>query len=308
MSSFHFLRVEFLLFLIPAWLLVWWLLKQQDNESKWKKIIDPKLLKYLLVAPKDKYAKLAAPWHLGIFLTVLTVALSGPSWQLKESAFAQNDTKIALIVATNKTMLTTDITPTRLSRATMKIEDLLALKVDMQSMLIAYSGTAHLVLPLTSDHSITKTFAQALDPDIMPLEGSNIQEALLLAQAELKDSSSTIVVLSDQISTSSVKLAIKNGFDKSTNVIFWQIASTQLSSESDFKSASSLLGGDYVKYSRDGSDVDSVSALIEKNFKNDAQNDSSRYEDGGYLFVPVLFLLLLFWARKGFVAQLWRRA
>ncbi|MBL0722065.1 MAG: VWA domain-containing protein [Sulfurovum sp.] len=308
MSSFHFLRVEFLLFLIPAWLLVWWLLKQQSNEGKWKKIIEPKLLKHLLVIPKDKYAKVAAPWHLGIFFTLLILALSGPSWQLKESAFAQNDTKIALIVATSKTMLTTDITPTRLSRATMKIEDLLTLRVDTQSMLIAYSGTAHLVLPLTSDHSIIKTFAQALNPDIMPLDGSNIQEALLLAQSQLKDNSATIVVLTDSISASSVKLAIQDGFDKSTNIIFWQIASTELSPESDFQNASSLLGGEYVKYSRDGSDVDSVSDLIEKNFKNDAQNDNSRYEDGGYIFIPLLFLLLLLWAREGFVAQLWRRA
>nr|MBL0708775.1 hypothetical protein [Sulfurimonas sp.] len=93
-----------------------------------------------------------------------------------------------------------------------------------------------------------------------------------------------------------------------TNVIFWQIASTQLSSESDFKNASSLLGGKYIKYSSDGSDVDSVLALIEKNFKNDEQSDNARYEDGGYLLLPALFLLLLFWARKGFVAQLWRRA
>ncbi len=49
MSLFHFLRPEFLFFLLPAGLLVWWLLKQQNDESKWQKIINPKLLKHLLV-------------------------------------------------------------------------------------------------------------------------------------------------------------------------------------------------------------------------------------------------------------------
>jgi hypothetical protein len=100
----------------------------------------------------------------------------------------------------------------------------------------------------------------------------------------------------------------KNGFDDSTNVIFWQMASTQLSSEADFKSAASVLNAEYVKYSGDNSDVAAVSSLIEKNFKNAAQDDNSKYEDGGYTLIPLLFLLLLMWARQGFIAELWRRS
>ena len=308
MSLFHFLRPEYLLLLFPTALLVWWLLKQQNDESKWKKVIDPKLLKHLLVAPEQKSAKIAAPWHLAMVLTLLILALSGPSWKLKASPFTKDDTKIALLVHVGKSMLTTDIMPNRLSRATMKIEDLLKTRVDTQSMLLAYSGTAHLVLPLTSDHSIIKTFAQALDPSIMPLDGNAIQDALVLAQAKLKSKGSTIIVLTDALSASSVKLALKNGFDDSTNVVFWQMASTQLSSETDFKSAASVLNAKYVKYAGDNADVAEVSSLIEKNFKNAAQDDDSKYEDGGYYFIPLIFLLLLLWSRQGFIAELWRRS
>ncbi len=312
MSAFHFLRPEFLFFLLPAWLLVWWLLKAQNDEGKWQKIINPKLLKHLLVENDGDHskghAKIPAPWHLAVVLTVLIVALSGPSWKLKESPFTKDDTKIALLMHVGKSMLTTDIMPNRLSRATMKIEDLLNGRSDTQSMLLAYSGTAHLVLPLTSDHSIIKTFAQALDPGIMPLDGNNIQDALVLTQTQLNSKGASIIVLTDAISASSVKLAIKNGFDDSTNVIFWQMASTQLSSEADFKSAASVLSAEYVKYAGDNSDVATVSSLIEKNFKNAAQDDNSKYEDGGYTLIPLLFLLLLLWARQGFIAELWRRA
>jgi len=314
MSAFHFLRPEFLFFLLPSWLLVWWLLKQQNDESKWQKVINPKLLKHLLVeneggSSKGKiYARIPAPWHLAAVLTVLIVALSGPSWKLKESPFTKDDTKIALLMHVGKSMLTTDIMPDRLSRATMKIEDLLKSRSDTQSMLLAYSGTVHLVLPLTSDHSIIKTFAQALEPSIMPLDGNNIQDALVLAQEKLNRKGSSIIVLTDSISASSVKLALKNGFDDSTNVIFWQMASTQLSSEADFKSAASVLNAAYVKYAGDNADVETVSFLIEKNFKNAVQDDNSKYEDGGYTLVPLLFLLLLLWARQGFIAELWRRA
>jgi len=308
MSLFHFLRPEYLLLLVPAWVLVVWLLKQQSDEKKWEKMIAPKLLKHLLVHPKEKRSTFAAPWHLGVVLTLLVLALCGPSWQLKESPFTKDDTKIALLVSVKESMLSTDIQPNRLERSTIKIADLLKRRADTQTALIAYSGTAHLALPLTSDHGIINTFAQALDVKVMPLEGDNVGEALLLAQKELKVKGSTVIVLTDSVSPSSVKLALKEGFNDTVNVIFWQMASKELSNESDFKSASSLLDGHYVPYAADGSDVALVSSLIDKSFKNAAQEDNSKYEDGGYMLIPLLFLLLLFWARQGFIAELWRRS
>ena len=307
MSAFHFLRPEFFLFLFPAWLLVWWLLKQQNDESKWRKVIAPKLLKHLLVEPEQKYSKIPAPWHLGLVLTLLVLALSGPSWKLKKSPFAQDNTKIALIVNVNKGMLTTDLMPNRLSRASMKIEDLLKERTDTKIALLAYSGTAHLVLPMTQDQSIVKSFTQALDPSIMPLEGNNIQDALMLAMEQLKSKGSTIIVLSDAVSPSNVKLALKEGF-KDMNVIFWQMVSSQLSNEADFKSSVSMLNGSRVKYSGDDRDVKAISSMIDKNFKNVTQDDNSKYEDGGYYLIPFIFILLLFWAREGFMAELWRRS
>jgi len=307
MSAFHFLRPEFLLLLFPAWMLVWWLLKQQSDISKWKKVIDPKLLKHLLVEPEQNHAKVPAPWHLGLVLTLLIIALSGPSWKLKESPFTQDDTKIALVMKVTESMLTTDIMPNRLSRAAIKIEDILKKRADTKATLLAYSGTAHVVLPMTGDHSIVKTFAQALDPKIMPLEGDNIQDALLLAMKELESEGSTIIVLTDAVFPSNVKLALKEGF-KGMDVIFWQMVSPQLANEADFKSAASLLNGQTVRYSGDDEDVKAISSMIDKNFKNAAQGDNSRYEDGGYYLVPLIFLLLLLWARQGFMAELWRRS
>jgi hypothetical protein len=68
------------------------------------------------------------------------------------------------------------------------------------------------------------------------------------------------------------------------------------------------LDANYIKYARDNSDVTAVSSLIEKNFKNAAQDDKSKYEDGGYYLIPLLFLLLLLWSKQGFIAELWRRS
>ena len=306
MSTFHFLRPEYLFLLFLVWALVWWLLQQQNDEKQWQQMVSPHLLKHLLISSKNKTSKFAAPWHLGLVLTLVVLSVSGPAWKLKASPFAKDESKIALVMAVKESMLSTDILPNRLERASIKIVDLLALRTDMKSLLIAYSGSAHLVLPVSSDHSIIQTFSQALDVDIMPLQGDNIKEALLLAQKELGDEGATVIVLTDALSASSVKLAIKAGLDPKTNVILWQIASKELSDKNAFEQAASLLGGNYVPYSKDGSDVTVVSSLIEKNFKDAAKNDESKYEDGGYFLVSLIFLLLLLWARQGFFAELWR--
>jgi Ca-activated chloride channel family protein len=308
MSTFHFLRPEYLLFLLPAWFLVWWLLKQQSDEKKWQQYIDPKLLKHLLIQSKENRSRLLAPWHLGIVLSLLVVAVSGPSWKVKESPFTQDDTKIAVIVSVKESMLTKDVQPNRLERSTIKMSDLLAERSDTQAALIAYSGSAHLVLPLTKDHTILKTFAQALSPEIMPLAGDNIQEALLLAQRELGTKGSSIIVLTDAVSPSFIKLAKKEGFENGSHVIFWQVASNELSNTNDFEQSASQLGGSYVAHTRDQSDVKQVSSLIDKHFKTAVQDDKSQYEDGGYVLTPIIFLLILLWARQGFIAELWRRS
>ncbi len=308
MSAFHFLRPEYLLLLLPAWGLVWWLLRTQNDEKKWQKIIEPKLLKHLLVEPKSHTARIAAPWQLGAVLTLMILAVSGPAWKLKASPFTEDTTKIALLVSVKESMLTTDILPTRLGRSVIKIEDLLAQKADRKAALIAYSGTAHLVLPVTGDHTIIKTFAQALDPTIMPLEGDNVQDALVLAQKELEQKGATIIVLTDSILPSNAKLALKQGYTNDMHVILWQMASKELSSRSDFENAASILDAEVVTYSRDDSDVKKISSMIESNFKDAQKADSDKYEDGGYWLVPLIFLLMLGWARQGFIAELWRRA
>lgn len=308
MSVVHFLRPEYFVLLLPVWLLVWWLLKGQSDVKRWQNLIEPQLLKHLLVTPETSQKSISAPWYLGVVLSLVILALSGPSWKLKETPFSKDDTKIAILLSTKKSMLTTDLQPSRLERATIKMVDLLQERSDTQTTLIAYSGSAHLVLPLTKDHTILKSFAQALSPDIMPIDGDNIDEALRLAQKELNTKGSTIIVLTDALSPSLVKLAQKRGLEESSNVILWQIATKELSNSSDFEQSASILGGRYAAYSRDGSDVKKVSSLIDKHFRSAAKDDKGHYEDGGYYVIPLIFLLMLLWAREGFMAELWRRS
>ena len=66
-----------------------------------------------------------------------------------------------------------------------KIKDLLAERAGAKTALIAYSGTAHIVMPATTDGGIIDTFAQSLDPKIMPSDGDVAADALRLADTAL---------------------------------------------------------------------------------------------------------------------------
>jgi hypothetical protein len=60
------------------------------------------------------------------------------------------------------------VQPSRLERAAQKIRDLLAERRGTRSALIAYAGSAHLVMPLTRDADLIARFAAELSPDVMP--------------------------------------------------------------------------------------------------------------------------------------------
>ncbi|MGC6505232.1 MAG: vWA domain-containing protein, partial [Coraliomargaritaceae bacterium] len=96
-------------------------------------------------------------------------------------------------------MLATDLPPTRLERARIKIAELLKERAAAPTGLIAYSGSAHLVLPLTRDDRLLQTMAASLHPDIMPTEGDDLAGAIRLAEAQFKKSgiSGSILVLTD---------------------------------------------------------------------------------------------------------------
>ncbi len=51
--------------------------------------------------------------------------------------------------------------------------------------LVAYAGSAHLVMPLTDDPTVLLPFLEALDPGIMPEAGRKASAALALAETLL---------------------------------------------------------------------------------------------------------------------------
>jgi Ca-activated chloride channel family protein len=190
------------------------------------------------------------------------------------------------------------VQPSRLARSVEKIHDLLHQRGSAKTCLIAYSGTAHLVMPATTDGNIINTFAQSLDPEIMPVEGDAAAEALQLADQALSDcGGGSVWWITDDIPQDQVsKLQKWFGESKSRVNVLPAIAPGR---EADLLAQSGRdLGADVVALSADDSDIGELAKL--SNFKPTLGDDEQgRWADSGYWLTPLLVILLLPLFRRG---------
>jgi Ca-activated chloride channel family protein len=100
-------------------------------------------------------------------------------------------------------MNATDIRPNRLVRARHKIADILDLRKEGQTALLAYAADAFTVTPLTSDTDTIKSLLSVLESDIMPAQGSRADRALQRAFELLQDGGvdrGDVLLISDGLS------------------------------------------------------------------------------------------------------------
>ena len=118
-----------------------------------------------------------AAWVVGV------LALAGPAWErLPVPAFRSEE---ALVVALDlsRSMDASDVEPSRLERAKLKLLDLLDRRAAGQTALIVFSTHAFTVTPLTTDTRTIASLVNAVDTDIMPTQGGSLEAGLTKAAA-----------------------------------------------------------------------------------------------------------------------------
>lgn len=288
--SFHLLRPLWLLALIPLAAVFIVLRRRQDVSAQWGGVIAPHLLTHLIVRPQrgrhiNPLYLVAAAMMLGI------VALSGPTWRRELPPFVEDKAPLMIALAVGSSMSETDVAPSRLERAKQKIRDLLAARPGARTGLVAYAGTAHLVMPPTDDRSVIEPFLAALSPGLMPADGKNVVSATALAANALATEpvAGTILVVADDLGAADAA-TVRQAAGRNNLVVLAVGAN-----------ASALpAGADVVRVSIDGSDIAGLERRIETRFQA-AQGDAfgTQWRDEGYWLLPLLALLSLLWFRRG---------
>jgi Ca-activated chloride channel homolog len=304
LENFHLLRPWALLLLVPAFLL-WWLARQKaDTTRRWRPVIDPELLKVLIVG--GEAGRRLRPHDMLLAGGVVAIlAVAGPTWQREPSPFADQAAPAMIVLKVAPTMTTPDLAPTRLDRARQKIADLLKARDGMPAGLIAYGGTAHLVLPPTPDREVVVGMAAALSPAIMPREGDQLADAVALAARVLRDDGQggSILVVADTVAPGQTEALRTAGEPARPPVVFYAMAPPQaVAADGNLSAAVAALDAPLVQTTIDAADVLLLArSLAIDNTAPVAPRETGRWQEAGYWLTPLLALLVLLWFRRGWV-------
>ena len=297
----HFLRPTWLLALIPV-IVIWWALwEKQDAVGVLRKIFDPHLLDHLLVG-EGKRRRIRPVHGLLVVWILSAVALSGPSWRMEPSPFANDEAGLFVLLKVSGTMQATDVQPTRLERAKLKLRDLLEVRKGASTGLIVYSGSAHLVMPLTRDSRIISTMIEDVTPELMPVEGDALDEALELAAQMLERANvpGSLLVMADAVSPSQAQAVTSRRQGPPVQFLAVQAPGSPLDAGLD--GAADALRAPVTQLAIDDADVSRVARRAETRLASAAAEQAGeRGKDSGYALLPLIALCALMWSRKGWV-------
>lgn len=179
-------NILWLLLVIPPAVCVffWW--SERAKQKLLAQFIEPRLLPQLTagISPtrrKWQYALII----FAVALLIITIARPQHGFDLEE--VQQNGLDIVVAVDTSKSMLATDIPPTRLARAKLAALELMQTAKADRLGLVAFAGNAFLSCPLTIDDTAFQQSVQALDVNSIPQGGTAIAEAINTALEAFKE-------------------------------------------------------------------------------------------------------------------------
>jgi len=208
-EQFHFLRPGWLLLLIPLFVLLWLLLKSRADGGNWREVIDARLLPFVL-SEGEQDRRGYSHWIFTAVAAVGIIALAGPTWEKLPQPAYLRESALVIALDLSRSMNATDIKPNRLVRARHKIADILNLRKEGQTALLAYAADAFTVTPLTSDTDTITALLPVLESDIMPAQGTRADRALKRAFELLLDggvSRGDVLLISDGLSNLEVERA-----------------------------------------------------------------------------------------------------
>lgn len=172
-----FVRPWWLLGVVPVVVLAFIWARRRMAASHWETSIDPALLQVLL-EPGSEGGFRRMAWLLATTLAIGTIGLAGPAWEKLPQPVEERRDALIIVLDLSLSMFAEDVRPSRLIRARQKITDVLRLRKEGYTALVAYAGDAHTVAPLTDDVRTIENLLAALSPEMMPVLGSHLGSAL----------------------------------------------------------------------------------------------------------------------------------
>lgn len=302
LQFFHFLRPAFLL-VLPIILVLWFVIRPRPAaQTPVPPAIAPHLARALQVG-SDQTRRIYPIDGVALGAILLALAAAGPAWTRLPNPLVADTAPLVVAIKVTESMEATDLAPTRLDRARFKVLDLIKERAGARTALIAYSGTAHRVSPLTEDPNILRPLLEGLSPAIMPKEGDNAGAALALAEDILTsaETAGAMLFVLDDLNPADIDAfnAAPDGAPRPPVVFLVAAPDTvQLAQLDQINNAT------VTRLTPDDRDLQQIERRVKSAYAAAlAGDDRLQWEDRGWILLWPVALMSLLWFRRGWTMR-----
>ena len=127
----------------------------------------------------------------------LIIGLVNPKIGTKMETVKREGIDIIFAVDVSKSMLAEDVAPNRLEKSKQLVSQIINNLGNDRIGIVAYSGSAFPVLPITTDYGVAKMFLQSMNPGMISAQGTSIDQAINLALTfvDKKDKTNKLLII-----------------------------------------------------------------------------------------------------------------
>ena len=151
-----------------------------NQKKRLRKFGDPDLMKQLM-PDVSRWRPLVKFCLLELALTLIIIMLARPQQANGISQEKRAGIEVVIAMDISNSMRAEDVSPSRLDRAKMMVENLVENFINDKIGLIVFAGDAFVQLPITSDYVSAKMFLSTIDPTMIVNQGTDIAGAIEMA-------------------------------------------------------------------------------------------------------------------------------
>ena len=188
-----------LLLLIPPMILLGAILTTRANNKAWQQLVAARLRKQLVKEGSTTRRWVALIMGL-LGCALLIIVLARPYGDQTSTTEQISSRNLLIAIDTSRSMLVEDVAPNRISHAKAMALELVQTFPNDRIGVIAFSGAAVSMAPLTIDHTAVHETISQLDTNVIPSGGSDLAAAVELAIETFKKSdkqSNALIIISD---------------------------------------------------------------------------------------------------------------
>jgi len=258
----------------------------------WRQAMDPELLEAMTVGQGTNSRRKEI---LVLAASVLAVvAVAGPAWRLEPSPFAGDPAPVMVLLRADVSMSRDDLTPSRMQRSQLKVHDLAEGREGGSLGLLAYAGSAHLVLPPTKDAGVVASMASHISPEIMPEPGDDLAAAIAGAKRSLKETGGSLVIVADDavaLTSSALEQAAEG---PRLAIHFLAITRDGTPELEALRQAARQLHAEVTLMTADDTDIKKIlNEVSGVRGSVSAENGEGRWAEDGWYLLPIIALLML---------------